>query len=209
MASWIPQGARILFQGDSITDWGRDREDGASLGTGYTLMAAGQYMKHHPQQQVTFLNRGIGGDRTSDLLSRWQADCLELKPDVLSLLVGINDCWRRYDSNMPTSIEQFEIHYRSLLQQVKALGTKLIVMEPFLLPVNEEQRAWREDLDPKIGVVRELAREFEARFVPLDGLFQAAATRAPMAYWLPDGVHASPAGNALIAEAWLQAVQAE
>lgn len=199
----------VLFQGDSITDWGRNREDGASLGVGYSLMAASRVGHLYPEKNITFLNRGIGGNRTIDLQERWDTDCLDLKPNVLSIMIGINDTWRRYDNNENTPVEQYEARYRDLLQRATdKLDVKLIMMEPFVLPVPEDRKLWRTDLDPKIHVVRQLAREFGAVLVPLDGLFAEASTKADPAFWTPDGVHPSPAGHALIAEAWLKAAGA-
>ncbi|MNO52044.1 GDSL-like Lipase/Acylhydrolase [compost metagenome] len=199
----------VLFQGDSITDWGRNREDGASLGVGYSLMAASRVGHLYPEKNITFLNRGIGGNRTIDLQERWDTDCLDLKPNVLSIMIGINDTWRRFDNNENTPVEQYEARYRDLLQRATdKLDVKLIMMEPFVLPVPEDRKLWRTDLDPKIHVVRQLAREFGAVLVPLDGLFAEASTKADPAFWTPDGVHPSPAGHALIAEAWLKAAGA-
>ncbi|MNW39236.1 GDSL-like Lipase/Acylhydrolase [compost metagenome] len=199
----------VLFQGDSITDWGRNREDGASLGVGYSLMVASRLGHLYPEKNITFLNRGIGGNRTIDLQKRWDKDCLELKPNVLSIMIGINDTWRRFDNNENTPVEQYEARYRDLLQRATdKLDVKLVMMEPFVLPVPEDRKLWRADLDPKIHVVRELAREFGAVLVPLDGLFAEASTKADPAFWALDGVHPSPAGHGLIAEAWLKAVGA-
>lgn len=203
---FILQNDRILFQGDSITDCQRDRSDPASLGKGYALMAASMLAASQPGLAPDCLNRGISGNRTGDLLERWKADCLALKPDVLSLLIGINDVWRRYDRNLPTSAETFEANYRKLLDRThEALpDVRLILMEPFLLPVPEDRRQWREDLDPKIEIVRQVARDYGARLVPLDGIFAAASTRQPPESWAADGVHPTPAGHALIAQAWLE-----
>jgi acyl-CoA thioesterase I len=207
---FITPESRILFQGDSITYCGRDRAQPHSLGNGYAMMAAGLLAARHPELAPVCFNRGIGGNRTGDLLARWQEDCIDLKPDVLSILIGINDVWRRYDSKLPTSAEAFEGNYRSLLERTRdALpAVRLILMEPFVLPVPDDRARWREDLDPKIDAVRRLAREFGARLVPLDGIFAAAATRQPPAAWAADGVHPSPAGHGLIAHHWLQAATA-
>jgi lysophospholipase L1-like esterase len=206
----IKQGDVVLFQGDSITDAGRNREAPVDLGKGYAFMTAALFGAAYPHLQVTFLNRGISGNRTIDLLNRWQSDCIDLKPDWVSIYIGINDTWRRYDSNNPTSTEQFEANYRQLLERTKESlkEVKLVLVEPFVLPVPEDRKTWREDLDPKIQVVRELAREFGALLVPLDGLFAQASMTAPPAYWAYDGVHPSPAGHALIAKAWLRTVGA-
>ncbi|MCR8634054.1 SGNH/GDSL hydrolase family protein [Paenibacillus radicis (ex Xue et al. 2023)] len=208
MQSWIKEGDVVLFQGDSITDAGRNRDKGDDLGKGYALMAAAQFSALYPEKQVQFVNRGISGNRVKDLQKRWQEDCLDLKPNVVSIYIGINDTWRRYDRNDPTSTEQFEEVYRDILKQSAKLEAKLVIIEPFVLPVPEDRKQWREDLDPKITVVRELAREFGARLVCLDGLFAQASARAAASFWAPDGVHPSPAGHALIAKAWLQAVGA-
>ncbi|MFD0675423.1 MULTISPECIES: SGNH/GDSL hydrolase family protein [unclassified Paenibacillus] len=208
MQSWIKEGDVVLFQGDSITDAGRNRDKGDDLGKGYALMAAAQFSALYPEKQVQFINRGISGNRVKDLQKRWQEDCLDLKPNVVSIYIGINDTWRRYDRNDPTSTEQFEEVYRDILKQSAKLEAKLVIIEPFVLPVPEDRKQWREDLDPKITVVRELAREFGARLVCLDGLFAQASARAAASFWAPDGVHPSPAGHALIAKAWLQAVGA-
>lgn len=199
----------ILFQGDSITDCGRNRDDFEDMGTGYPYLISAFLRSMYPEKNLKFLNRGISGDRVKDLKKRWFEDCLSLKPDVLSILVGINDTWRRYDSNDPTSIEDFEKDYRYILQKTldENPNTKLIICEPFLLPVFPEQERWREDLDPKIQVVRKLSREFKAVFVPLDGLFAQVSTIKEPSYWLYDGVHPTAAGHALIAKAWLKAIK--
>lgn len=205
----IKQGDVVLFQGDSITDAGRNKEQPNDLGRGYALMTTALFSAAYPQLQVKFINRGISGNRVKDLLGRWEPDCLELKPNLVSIYIGINDTWRRYDRNDPTSAEQFERQYRELLTRTKEkLDAQLVIVEPFVLPVPDDRKGWREDLDPKIAVVRELAREFGALLVPLDGLFAQASMLAPPAFWAPDGVHPSPAGHALIANAWLKTVGA-
>ncbi|HKJ90388.1 MAG TPA: SGNH/GDSL hydrolase family protein, partial [Oceanipulchritudo sp.] len=205
---FLKPGQTLLFQGDSITDCNRDRTLSDSLGSGYVNMIAGLLAARQPHLGAACLNRGISGNRSEDLLKRWREDCLDLKPDVLSLFIGINDVWRRYDSNLPTSTEAFAANYRRILEAtVKALPESLLILlEPFVLPVPEDRRHWREDLDPKIDVVRHLAREFGARLVPLDGIFAAASTAQPPAFWARDGVHPTPAGHGLIARAWLEAV---
>ncbi|MEF3304787.1 SGNH/GDSL hydrolase family protein [Paenibacillus sp. GYB003] len=209
MALRIKQGDVVLFQGDSITDAGRNRQQHGDLGKGYAHLTAALFSAAYPELEVKFLNRGISGNRAKDLVARWEADCLELRPNWVSIYIGINDTWRKFDSGDPTSAEQFEKSYRELLVSTKErLDAGLILVEPFVLPVPEDRKGWREDLDPKITVVRELAREFGALLVPLDGLFAQASMLAPSAYWAPDGVHPSPAGHALIAKAWLKAMGA-
>lgn len=209
MTLLIEDEATVLFQGDSITDAGRDRTYGEDSGSGYAMMAGAWFNALYPEKKVRFLNRGIGGDRVRDLRRRWQVDCLDLRPDWVSILIGINDTWRRYDSNDPTSAQAYEATYRSILEDVRSkLEARLILCEPFVLPIPASREEWREDLDPKIAIVRKLAREFDAILVPLDGIFAQAATQQKLAFWAFDGVHPSQAGHALIAQAWLKAVQA-
>lgn len=205
----LKQGELVLFQGDSVTDVGRNRDDGNDLGFGYPMFVASWFSAMYPDANVRFINRGVSGNRVRDLKARWRQDCLDLKPDWVSILIGINDCWRRYDSNDPTSVEAFEADYRYILDQVKEeLGAKIIILEPFVLPTPEDRMQWREDLDPKIQAVRKLAREYGALLIPLDGIMAQACTRREPAFWAADGVHPTPAGHALIAQAWLKAVGA-
>lgn len=198
------QPVRVVFQGDSVTDCMRGRFNDDDLGDGYVMMAAASFAAQFPEKQVQFFNRGNSGDRVRDLRARWEEDCLALRPDWVSILVGINDTWRRYDANDPTPVAAFEAGYRAILEATAAQGARLMLCEPFLLPVTPGQMAWREDLDPKIGVIRQLAREFRAWFIPLDGLFAQVATLREPAFWADDGVHPTHAGHALIARAWLE-----
>jgi acyl-CoA thioesterase I len=208
MDTLMSDGSLVLFQGDSITDAGRSREDLSDLGSGYPALIAAWYSALYPQKRVRFLNRGISGNRAVDLRARWQADCLDLHPEWVSILIGINDTWRRYDSNDPTSAEDYRAHYRVILEASRNAGSRIIILEPFVLPVPEDRRGWRIDLDPKIQIARDLAREFAAVYIPLDGYFAAAAIKREPAFWLPDGVHPSREGHALISQAWLKEVQA-
>jgi len=207
--SLIEENAVVLFQGDSITDAGRSREDDSQLGGGYAMMVASWFSAMYPGKNVRFLNRGISGNRVRDLKARWKEDCLDLKPSWVSIFIGINDTWRRYDSNDPTSAEDYEAAYRNILKQITThLDARIIMLEPFVLPVPDDRKAWRIDLDPKIDAARRLAREFGVIYVPLDGIFAAAATQREPAFWAGDGVHPSPAGHALITQSWLKAVRA-
>ncbi|NMA95150.1 MAG: SGNH/GDSL hydrolase family protein [Clostridiales bacterium] len=199
----------VLFQGDSITDAGRIYEDGNDLGRGYPLLIGSMFAAMYKDMDVRFRNRSISGNRTRDLRARWADDCIALKPTVVSILIGINDCWRRYDRNDPTPIEEFEDNYRNILERTRdELGARIILCEPFVLPTPPDRKMWREDLDPKIHVVRQLADEFDALLIPLDGIFAQAATYRRAEVWAPDGVHPTPAGHGLIAKSWLEAVKA-
>ena len=193
----------LVFIGDSITDAGR-REDPAGLGSGFVrriahALAAGGDPSH-------ILNRGIGGDRAVDLRARWADDVLALDPDVLTVYVGINDTWRRYDDDDATSAEAFESDYRAVLAEVvESSAPRLILVEPYVVPVSDDQRAWAEDLDPKRDVVARLAREFDASLVPLHRIMNEAAVGAGPRALAWDGVHPTPAGDEVIAAAWLVA----
>jgi lysophospholipase L1-like esterase len=199
----------ILFYGDSITDAGRNAEqnNNGGLGAGYAALIAAQLQARHPELNLRFTNRGISGNRVYDLESRLQDDVLSQQPTMVSILIGINDTWRRYDSNTHSPIEEFEASYNRIAQRLKDSSTsRLVICEPFLLPIPDDRIAWREDLDPRIAACRRIAREFGALYLPLDGLFAAAACRQSLAYWLPDGVHPSLAGHAFIADAWINLV---
>ncbi|MFE3517529.1 SGNH/GDSL hydrolase family protein [Streptomyces sp. NPDC059166] len=196
--------ATVLFQGDSITDVGRLVEHDCPLGRGYVRMVADLLHSQRPDSGITIINRGIGGDGISDLRARWRRDAVDLAPDVVSVLVGINDTWRRYDSGVVTPADVYEKEYRALLAQLReGRDTQLVLVEPFLVPVRAEQWAWREDLDPRIHVVRRLAEEFGAALLAADGLLNQAAREAGGAEFIAgDGVHPTPLGHTILAEAW-------
>ena len=205
----IEENEIILFQGDSVTDVGRIRKEEDSLGFGYPMMVASWFAAKYPEMNVHFLNRGNSGESIKHLEIRWKEDCLDLKPTMVSILIGINDCWRKFDQNEPTTPAQFECSYRNLLDKIKKQGIKKIIMlEPFVLPVTPDRKAWREDLDPKIHVIRELARQYRATLIPLDGIFSAASVLKPSTFWTVDGVHPTNAGHALISRQWLKTVNA-
>ncbi|AWL42513.1 MULTISPECIES: SGNH/GDSL hydrolase family protein [Streptomyces] len=201
----IPPGARtVLFQGDSITECGRLSDPDNPLGHGYASMAADLVRAARPDSGITFVNRGVGGDRVADLRARWQADTLDVEPDVVSVLVGVNDTWYRYRAGETTPADAYEDDYRFLLTQVRDRSdARLVLVEPFLVPVTAEQWEWRTDLDPRIQVVRRLAEEFDAALLAADGLLnQAARTAGGPGRIAGDGVHPTPLGHTLLARAW-------
>lgn len=209
MNPFFPQNAVVLFQGDSTTDCGRDYGDSFSLSQGYPGKVAAIYSALFPGQNVTFYNRGVSGNRMQDLLERYDADFLSLKPDFVSILIGVNDTWRRYDAQDPISAGDFAAQYEDLLRRLRRdlPHTKLMLMEPFLLPLDPAQEHWREDLDPKIRNVRALALRYANYYLPLDGLLaaQAVQTRAPAAL-ARDGIHPTDLGNSIITRAYLSAL---
>ncbi len=207
MQPLIQNGQTILFQGDSITDCGRSRDDDSDLGHGYAALVAAWLSAARPYDNLSFINRGISGNRAGDLRQRWDEDCINLNPDWVSIMIGINDTWRRYDRNDATSTTEYEENYRTILKRVRdELGAGILILEPFVLPYPADRKNWREDLDPKIAAVRELAAEFRARLIPLDGIMNSVAAAREPGFLAGDGVHPSAAGHALIAQQWLKAM---
>lgn len=194
---------RLLFIGDSITDGGRDRSLSGDLGSGYVATIAHR-LRADGHRDLEVLNRGVSGDCAVDLEARWDEDCLDLGPDLLSIHVGVNDTWRRYDSAVETSTEQFETTVRSLLTAVRdRLGIPVVLVEPFVVQVPPVEPEWRVDLDPKIAVIRNLGTEFGVRVLRADEIFSDAATRQPAQTLASDGVHPTDAGHDLLASAWM------
>ena len=207
----LKSGSVVLFQGDSITDCGRSRETAEDLGNGYPAKIAAVQEILFPGSGIRFINRGISGNRTGDLLERYEKDFLALKPDLVSILIGINDTWRRYDRNDPTSADVFESRYRTLLENLKRdlPDAKIIIIEPFLLSSIPERAVWREDLDPKIQAVRRLAKEFADFFIPMDGIFIKHIVKGIKETDLAaDGVHPTSLGHGIIAAEWLKTLRA-
>jgi lysophospholipase L1-like esterase len=207
MAATLVKGMSVLFTGDSITDCGRRADLYQPMGRGYAFMASSWLSAMYPELGLTFVNKGLSGNRAADLAARWNRDCMTLRPSLVSILIGVNDTWRRFDSGDPTSAEAFEADYRRVLEQTKRETNAFIVMcEPFLLDCGLVNDEWRADLGPKIEAGRRLAQEFAALYIPLNDLFAQASARARPDYWAQDGVHPSAAGHAFIARAWLKHV---
>ena len=196
----------LVFIGDSITDAGRRDDPDRHLGAGYVRRIAEELANRGDDRTV--INTGVSGDRAVDLRARWERDALAHGPELLTIYVGINDTWRRYDSDDPTSTDAFAATYRALLDGAQErLAPRFILMEPFVLPVTAEQKRWgADDLDAKRAVVAALATEYAAAFVPLQSILSdAAAQNGGAAAIAADGVHPTPLGNTLIAGAWLAA----
>ena len=206
--------ALILFQGDSITDGGRSRDEAPNhtLGHGYTYLLAARLGAEYPAKNWQFRNRGISGNRTPDLYARWREDTVKLRPAVLSILIGVNDIWAEYARGTGVSAEKYARVYRLLLEETRAElpETQLILMEPFALPVDKILLApeyWARELPLRQQIVAELAAEFAAIFVPLQCEFDAAAKNvADPGYYICDGIHPTAAGHELIARAWMRAL---
>ncbi|WP_406050386.1 SGNH/GDSL hydrolase family protein [Kribbella sp. NBC_00889] len=188
----------VVFAGDSVTDCGR-RTDPAGLGGGYVRNLYDDLGQRRPR----IVNVGISGNRAADLVGRWSADVLAHDPSLVSIMIGINDTWRRYDKFDPTTAESFETSYRALLDP---LTCPVVLVEPFLMPVKDGQEDWREDLDPKLDVVRKLAVEYGAILVPADVELNRQARTVGAATLAHDGVHPSAAGHRAIADLWRKTV---
>jgi len=197
--------ARVLFQGDSITDGnrGRSADPNHILGHGYCFIIAAQYGSQFPERKLVFMNRGISGNTVSNLQARWQKDTLELRPDVLSILIGINDC-----SKVP--LDQYEQVYDSLLTETKVAlpNVKLVLCEPFYLPKggHREGDAREQDVKKRQVIVAKLAEKHHSALVRLQHVFDEACQRAPAEYWIWDGVHPTYSGHQLVAEEWVKTV---
>lgn len=205
--TFIKENDTILFQGDSITDCSRNKLKRTDLGNGYVNLIYHFLQTHHNNLNINCINKGIYGNRTIDLKFRWRLDTLRINPDVLSLLAGINDTWRKYDFNLATSTEKFEENYRYLLESSleKNPNLRIILLSPFLLPHTDHQLLWFEDLNPKIQVVENLAKEYHTLYIPLQEIFNESLTpEKDVHYWTVDGVHPTPEGHMLIAKEWLK-----
>ena len=204
----------ILFQGDSITDGNRSRNDDPNhiLGHSYAYLIAAALGVQLAELQPLFINRGISGDRASDLYARWNEDAISLRPDWLSILIGVNDAWRMMSQEPSGVTDRYERAYRHILEETKEVlpETKLILCEPFILNTGapaQEWEAWYAKLQHYQMIARMLAEQYDAVFVPLQETFEQACSRADAAYWLWDGIHPTAAGHELIARKWLDVVQ--
>lgn len=215
-AHWqAPRAARqtvVLFQGDSITDSGRDRSSAdanttRALGTGYPLLAAAAVLAAHPDRALKFYNRGISGNKVPDLQARWRVDAIALQPDVLSILIGVNDFWHTIDLGYAGTVEDYERQYTALLAETRQAlpRTHLIVLEPFVLRVGAVTDRWFPEFDRRRAAAARVAAQARATFVPLQAAFDRRTRTSPPAYWAADGVHPTPAGHAVIAEQWRRA----
>lgn len=197
---------KILFQGDSITDCNRNYDDKHDLGNGYPKFAAPLIKEKFKNREFEFINLGISGNQTKDLVARLDSDFIAIQPDIVSILVGINDVWHYSEDKKWLYNEKFEENYTTILSALKNKTTaKIIMIEPFLIPV-EDKLFFREDLDPKIQIIRKLAREYADVYIPTDGLFAAAFIGNNPADFAPDGVHPSEKGAKFIAEHYLKAI---
>lgn len=201
----------ILFQGDSITDVGRSRENDGRHGHGYATMTAARLMLDHPGQ-FNILNRGIGGNRVVDLYARIKSDVINLKPDYLSILIGVNDVWHEFGGNNGVDNEKFLRVYSWLIEEIQAAlpQIRIYILEPFVLkgPATE---AHFEEFDREVRLraesARKVAEKYHLTFIPLQEKLDAMCAVCESTYWLGDGVHPTAAGHELIARALTAAIE--
>ncbi len=211
----LDRGEVILFQGDSVTDSGRQRDNlqansAQAMGGGYALMAGGQLLQRAASKNLQIYNRGISGNKVFELAARWETDCIQLKPGILSILVGVNDFWHTLSSGYKGTIETYKGDYRKLidrtLQQLPNL--KLIIGEPYgVSGIKAVDNRWYPEFNAYREAAASLASEYKAVFIPYQKIYDMALQLAPGVYWTADGVHPSMAGCGLMAQAWLETIQ--
>ena len=211
----IRENGVILFQGDSITDSGRKKDSNdynstSAMGSGYALLAAGNLLKAHAGKNLKIYNKGISGNKVFQLADRWETDCFSLKPNVLSILIGVNDFWHMKNGNYDGTVEIYRKDYIALLERTKAQlpNVQLIIGEPFAVRgTSAVDDSWFPEFDQYRQAAKDIAGQFDAVFIPYQQIFTEAQKQAPAVYWTPDGVHPSLAGAELMAQAWLKAVK--
>ena len=199
---------KILFQGDSITDAGRDKRNYHELGNGYPKYAAELIASEHPEIDFEFINFGISGNRTCQLFDRLYEDGIAFSPDIISILIGINDVWHRHDfGKIETTDAQIRLNYRCILERIKRqTNAKIVMLQPFLLDCHGIDHL-REDLKRLLPIVDDLAAEFADVYVPLNEYFtEALKTQPSPLYYSADGVHPNEEGARFIAEHYKNAI---
>lgn len=205
---------RILFQGDSITDAGRNREDDRYLGIGYANFVKAQLGTDYPKE-YEFINRGVSGNRIVDLYARIKSDFINLKPDYASIYIGVNDAWHEIRANNGVDTKKFEMIYRLLIDEVRAAcpGIKLMIIAPFVIEgaatCNTEDcpdrlQRFRKDVGEKAAVAKKIAESYDLPLIELQPAFDRALEAAPPEYWTKDGVHPTPCGHEIIKRLWIE-----
>ena len=203
----------ILFQGDSITDTGRSRtsfgpHSGDSLGYGYVRLIADRLQFRGPDQYLQIYNRGISGDRIKDLEGRWERDSLRLMPDLLSILIGVNDTWNYLFTGLGSSPVEYQDIYQGILERTRQRlpDVQFVLCEPFILLTGEVSEEWGEDIVLRQESVRELARKYTAIHVPFQEALDQVAVQISPHLLLEDGVHPTDKGHRVLEEYWMKTV---
>lgn len=208
------KGTTILFQGDSITDVHRNRsQTGANhagaFGRGYPFLIASALLAQYPKSQLKCFNRGISGNKVPDLDERWQSDALDLKPDILSILIGVNDIWHKLNGGYDGSVQDYEKGFQALIARTKKAlpETKIVICEPFVLRCGAVTSKWFPEFDERRAAAKKVAKQSASVWVPFQKTFDEGIKYAEPSFWAGDGVHPSMAGHALMARAWTNAVK--
>ena len=202
---------RILFQGDSITDAGRSKEEDSNRGRGYATLVSASLGFDRPNE-FDFINKGISGNRIIDVIARVKSDIISLKPDYMSILIGINDVWHEISYQNGIDTKRFEMYYNMLIEEVKEAlpDIRIMILEPFVLKATATEENWnefRKGAEEKAAAAKRVAEKNNLLFVPLMDKFDEAAKIAPDNYWLGDGVHPTAMGHELIKKEWLKAFE--
>ncbi len=210
----LKKNATILFQGDSITDAGRDRKrqtanDARSLGRGYPAHIAGDLLAESPKLDLRIHNRGISGNKVPDLDKRWQVDCIDIKPDILSILIGVNDIWHKLNGRYDGTPEVYRDGFDALLERTKKSlpDVTIAICEPFVLRCGAVNDSWFPEFETRRAFAEEVAKKHNAIWVPFQAKFdEAVSSGTAPEYWAADGVHPSHAGHSLMAKVWRESV---
>ena len=209
----IKTGTTILFQGDSISDINRSVEvkeanHNRALGIGFCNYIAARLLRERPAGKLKFYNKSIGGNRIVDLYARWKIDAINLKPDLISILIGINDTWHKFSKQNGVEPKRYETVYRMLLEDTREQlpQVELVLCEPFAYKCGVVTEEWIGELSQRQQIVKKLAEEFGAIFVPFQSALDKVLEYAPPEYWLGDGVHPTMAGHWLLSECWYETV---
>lgn len=211
----LATGKTILFQGDSITDAGRDRRDkgpnsAGALGRGYPFLIASYLLAVRPEDGLEVYNRGISGNKVPDLDARWKEDTIDLEPSLLSILIGVNDIWHKLNGRYDGTVESYEKGFTALLERTREAlpKTRIVVCEPFVLRCGAVNEKWFPEFDDRRAAAKRVAEKAGTIWVPFQSMFDEATKHAKPEYWAGDGVHPTVAGHGLMAATWLQTVKA-
>jgi lysophospholipase L1-like esterase len=210
----LKKSSTVLFQGDSITDAGRNRgvkqpNEAGGFGRGYPYLLGAYLLGTRPEDDLKIYNRGISGNKVPDLDKRWQADAIDLEPDLISILIGVNDIWHKLGGRYQGTVADYEKGYSELLERTKKAlpGARIVVCEPFVLRCGAVNDAWFPEFDQRRAAAKRVAEAAAATWVPFQSMFDEASRRAKPDYWARDGVHPTMAGHALVAATWWQCVK--
>lgn len=197
---------KIVFFGDSITDCDRDRGDLNSLGNGYVKILADKLRPIYPDTDIELINKGISGDRVQELLARVQTDVIDLKPDAVVIMIGINNVWHKFTHGKELDLAEFEQDLKELITKLKAAGIVVIFLEPFLLPAPDKLRM-RKVFNDELKIIDRVGEEMCDEFVAFDEMFNGLVESIPYTEYSLDGVHPTHRGSRLIANTAIKAIR--